>query len=686
MPATLHSVKKDAVRRRVLIGVYLLLAALTWVVFGQTLGHQFVEYDDQSYVYENPEITAGITTCGIFNAFAHPHARNWHPLTTISHMLDCQLFGLNPAGHHLTNVLLHTAAVLLLFSALHAMTGAMWRSAFVAAVFAIHPLRAESVAWVAERKDVLSALFFMLSLGAYLRYARQATLKRYLWVILFFALGLMSKPMLVTLPLVLLLLDYWPLARFQGQASARPNDKGGAEKNYVAVPQRLIVEKIPLLFLSLLSAIATLIVQRQTVGYSEQVPLTWRLSNGLVSYIAYIGQMIWPAKLAVFYPHAADGLPLWEAILTFLLFAGITAMAFALRKTRPYLIIGWSWYLICLLPVIGVIQVGLQGRADRYTYLPQIGLYLAVTWTAADLSIFSNKRRGILAGMAVAIIGVLAWRGWIQTSYWRNTESLWNHALAVTSNNDLAHNNVAALLMRRGQVDDAISHYDQALKLRPNNRETHYHLSVALLHNNLANALARKGLLDEAIVHYRKAVELRDDFADAHSNLAAMLAQKGQAAEAIAHYEKALAIPPEDAAAHLRLAAMLLQTGREDEAIAHYRRGLEIAPRSVAVLNALAWVLATNPNVAVRNGREAVALAEKASQLSDGKNPVVLRTLAASYAESGRFSEAVVTAQRAQRSANDPTLVHALEREIKLYGTDAAYTGSDEKTDSASKR
>ena len=253
MPATLQNFKKDAVHRRVLIGVCVLLAALTWIVFGQTLGHQFVEYDDQNYVYENPEITAGITTRGIFDAFAHSHARNWHPLTTISHMLDCQLFGLNPAGHHLTNVLLHTAAVLLLFLALHAMTGAMWRSAFVAAVFAIHPLRAESVAWVAERKDVLSALFFMLTLGAYLRYARQPSIKWYLWVILVFTLGLMSKPMLVTLPLVLLLLDYWPLARFQDKVSARPDGRDVVGKNYLGVPQSLILEKIPLLFLSLLS-------------------------------------------------------------------------------------------------------------------------------------------------------------------------------------------------------------------------------------------------------------------------------------------------------------------------------------------------------------------------------------------------------------------------------------------------
>jgi Flp pilus assembly protein TadD len=685
MLATLGAANKEAVPHRTLIAVYLGLAALTWIVFGQTLRHQFVHYDDQTYVYENPEITAGITAHGIVAAFTHVHARNWHPLTTFSHMLDCQLFGLNPAGHHFTNVLLHTTAVLLLFSVLRGMTGALWRSAFVAAVFAIHPLRAESVAWVAERKDVLSAVFFMLTLGAYVYYVRQPSLKRYLFVLLFFALGLMSKPMLVTLPLLLLLLDYWPLARFRDRASRRPNDKSVPPKKRLFIPRRLIVEKIPLLFLSLLSAIATLVAQGQTVGYSEQLPVIWRLSNGFVSYVAYIGQMIWPANLAVFYPHAADRLALWEITAAFLFVAGTTALAFALRKKCPYFTVGWCWYLIGLLPVIGVIQVGLQGRADRYTYLPQIGLYLAVTWTAADLSILSNKRREILLCVAAVIIGALAWRAWIQTSYWSNTESLWNHALAISADNDVAHNNVAALLMKRGQLDEAISHYKQALAAQPNNGETHYHLSVALLHNNLGNALARKGLLDEAIVHYRKAVELRDDFADAHSNLAAMLAQKGQTTEAIAHYEKAVAIPPEDATSHLGLAAILLQAGRKDEAIAHYRRALQVAPRSLTVLNALAWVLATSPDVAVRNGEEAVVLAEKANQLSDGKNPVTLRTLAASYAELGRFSEAVVTAQHALRSANDPTLVHALEREIRLYGTGATQANSHENADSTSR-
>jgi tetratricopeptide (TPR) repeat protein len=258
------------------------------------------------------------------------------------------------------------------------------------------------------------------------------------------------------------------------------------------------------------------------------------------------------------------------------LLGGITALAFLWRKKRPYLWVGWLWYLVALFPVIGFIQVGLQGRADRYSYLPQIGLYIALTWALADWSLRSNRRRVIFGGAAAVIIGALAWQARIQTSYWSSTESLWQHALQVTIDNDVAHNNVAALLLERGQVDEAISHYEKALELRPDNRETHYHLSVALLHTSLGNALARKGRLDEALVHYRKAVELRDDFADAHTNLASLLARKGETAEAIAHYEKAIAIPPEDAPSHIRLAKLLLQLGRNDEAVAHYRRALEL--------------------------------------------------------------------------------------------------------------
>jgi protein O-mannosyl-transferase len=553
-------ISQDPVSTRTLAAIYLALTVLTWIVFGQTLAHPFVEYDDQNYVYENPAITAGLTAHGLVNAFTGVHARNWHPLTTISHMVDCQLFGLNSAGHHFSSVLFHTLAVLLLFTVLRAMTGAFWRSAFVTAVFAIHPLRAESVAWIAERKDVLSAVFFMLTLGAYVHYTRQPSVRRYLLIVLFFALGLMAKPMLVTLPLLLFLLDCWPLAR-------TPQDRWGS--------WRWIAEKVPLFFLSGGAAIATLIAQRTTVNYSEALPVSWRIGNALLSYVAYIGQMFWPAKLAVFYPHNADHLSPWTVTLAVLTLGAITALAFRWRRDRPYLLVGWLWYLVALFPVIGFIQVGLQGRADRYSYLPQIGLYIAVTWALADWARHSNRRRLLLAGAAVVVIGALTWQARIQTSYWRSTESLWNHALEVTTDNDVAHYNVAAHLLGRGRVDEAISHYEEALKIRSDDRETRYHLSVALLHTNLGNALVRKGRLDEALAHYRKAVELRDDFADAHTNLASLLARKGETEEAIAHYEKAIAIPPPDAASHLRLAKLLLQLGRNSEAIEHYRLALQ---------------------------------------------------------------------------------------------------------------
>jgi tetratricopeptide (TPR) repeat protein len=555
-----HS-SKDASSTGTLIAICLALTILIWIVFGQTLDHPFVQYDDQSYVYENPEITSGLTGHGLVAAFFGLQARNWHPLTTISHMLDCQFFGLDPAGHHLSSVLFHTLAVLLLFLVLRAMTGALWRSAIVAAVFAIHPLRVESVAWIAERKDVLSAVFFMLTLGAYLHYTRQPSVRRYLLLALFFAFGLMAKPMLVTLPLILFLLDYWPLAR-------NPTDRSEW--------RRSIVEKIPLLFLSMLTAIATLVAQRTTVNYSAELPLTWRIGNALLSYAAYLGQMIWPTRLAVFYPSAVDHLSPSKVALAVLLLAGITAATFLWRKKRPYLLVGWLWYIVGLFPVIGFIQVGMQGRADRYTYLPQIGLYLALTWALAEWAPGSNRRRLLFAGAAAAIIGMLTWQARIQTSYWRSTESLWDHAIAVTTDNDVAHYNVAALLLSRGEVDEAISHYESALKIRTDNQETHYHLSLALLHTSLGNALVRKGRLDDAVAQYRAAVALRDDFADAHSNLASLLARKGETAEAITHYEKALAIPPEDAPAHIRLAKVLIQSGRTDEALLHYRRALQL--------------------------------------------------------------------------------------------------------------
>lgn len=578
--------KSDPTRksRQTALLIYIVLAALTWTVFSQTVGHDFVAYDDQNYVYNNEEITAGITAHGIVAAFTEPHARNWHPITTISHMLDCQIFGLDPAGHHLVNVLLHTATVLLLFSVLHGMTGALWRSAFVAAVFAVHPLRAESVAWIAERKDVLSGVFFMLTIAAYVHYVRRPSLKRYLCVALVFSFGLMSKPMLVTLPLLLLLLDYWPLNRFKREESISP----------VSVTTS-VMEKLPLLFLSAISSAATLIVQRATIDYSNQVPFTARLSNTVVSYIIYMGQLIWPAKLAVLYPYTNNYPSGFAVALAFISIVAITILAIALRRQLPYLSTGWCWYLISLLPVIGLIQVGLQSHADRYTYLPQIGLVISLTWIGTDLLSAITKRRELLVASASLIIALLAWRGWIQTSTWKNTESLWHHVLAVAPTNAVAHYNIAEELRSRNQLDGAIAHYQAALKPSQDAPTTHCQLNPAIIHNGLGNAFAQKNLYANAMTQYRVAIRLQPDFADAHSNLAAMLVRAGELTQATAEYEIALGIPPEDAICHVRLGNLLLATGNDHLAIAHYRRAVEIDPNSVAGRNALAWALATQP-------------------------------------------------------------------------------------------
>jgi protein O-mannosyl-transferase len=609
------------------VGICVFLVATTWIVFGQTLGHEFVNYDDQNYVYENAKLTSGLSTAALVWAFTHVHAQNWHPLTTISHMLDCQFYGLRADGHHFTNVLLHTIAVILLFLVLREMTGALWRSAFVAAVFAIHPLRVESVAWVAERKDVLSGVFFMLTLAAYVRYVRAPSVARYLAVALLFALGLMSKPMLVTLPFVLLLLDYWPLNRIRTSDIRR--HKGGAESATFENQRlgRLIVEKIPLLALSAVSSIVTILAQKQAIGWIEQLPFAWRVNNAVVSYIIYLWQMLWPVKLAVFYPHPENRLSLGEIILTFALLVTVTATALALRKKHPYIMTGWSWYLIMLVPVIGVMQVGWQARADRYTYLPQIGLYILVTWTVADLSVSWPRQREILGVLAALILGVFSWGAWIQTSYWRNSETLWTHALAVTSNNDVAQNNLGIILLGRGRVDEAIARFQMAVDLRPEN---------APAQDNLAKALLRKGQVDEAMAHYYKLLQIQPDNLEARNILGTVLFQQGRVKDAIGQWEESLVIEPGNGNARSNLA----------------------------------WVLATYPDASIRNGAKAIQLAKEALQLSRGNNPIIFRTLAAAYAESGRFSEAIDTAQRGSElaiSQGNSALAAELQRNIALY-------------------
>jgi tetratricopeptide (TPR) repeat protein len=609
--------------RRATILLALILG--TWLVFGQTVSHDFVSYDDSGYVYQNELVSRGLTVTGLKAAFLQPHARNWHPLTTISHMVDCQLFGLEPGGHHLVSVILHIAAVLLLFEILGRTTAAPWRAAMVAALFAIHPLRAESVAWIAERKDVLSAFFFMLALGAYVSYARRPSTGRYLVTCLLLGLGLMAKPMLVTLPLLFLLLDYWPLGRFGTSA---------ADGNRTKLPApRLLLEKIPMLALAAGSAAATLLAQRYTVGYGATLPLYWRAGNSLCSIFIYIGQMFWPTRLAAFYPYPAHPLSWWVFGLLFCALIGLTMTAFALRKSRPWILVGWLWYLIALVPVVGVVQVGLQAHADRYTYLPQIGLYLIVAWEAARVARSTQSARFVVATATAIALLTLARLAWWQTATWKNTETLWTHAAAVNPKNVVAHYSVGSLRLENGDVEGAIFHYQQALKFASIDAVEVGQPHVGYLHNSLGNALLAKGDLSGAAREYRQAAEMKPDFADAHSNLGATFARRGEIDEAIREYKIALSIPPEDAESHLALGLLFLRKGQSADAIAHFDRAVALEPRSKAALTALANALVTIPDPALRNPRRGLELAQRAAQLTRTPDLAALRIAAAARAQ-----------------------------------------------------
>ncbi len=542
--------------RLIASAVCILLVGIVWIAFGQTLHHEFVNYDDSPYVYANPRIINGLTPGNVQWAFTHVHAANWHPLTTISHMLDCQLYGLHPFGHHLTNILFHAAAVILLFLALWRLTSNIWASAFVAALFAIHPLRVESVAWVAERKDVLSGVFFMLTLLAYARYARSDRFSwgRYTTVLVLFALGLMCKPTLVTLPFVLLLLDYWPLRRVRSQWS---------------VIRGLILEKIPLFVLSAASCVATILAQKEAFAPIRALPLQERLANAVVAYVEYMGQAIYPAHLAVLYPYPEGALSVAEAILALLFLLIVSVIFFLWRKSYPFLLTGWLWFVGMLVPMIGIVQVGSQPRADRYTYLPEIGLYILVTWGAMRLFDKSRHKREVLAVAALVIIGVFVTRSYFQTSYWLNSETLWRHTVDVTSRNYIAHNNLAGTLEERGQLNEAIANYREALEIKP---------AVAQVQSNLGNALLREGQVEEAIVHLQTALQIDPAYAEAYNHMGSALMKKGQAGEAIAYYQKAVQLNTSYADAYNNLGVAFLRTGQTDQAIAHYKKAVAINP------------------------------------------------------------------------------------------------------------
>jgi len=569
------------------------LFLLVMGVFFPAVENNFVNFDDPLYVTKNVYVLPGLSWAGTVWAFSSTVAGNWQPLTFLSHMLDCQWYGLKPWGHHLTSVLIHAVNAVLVFVVLRRMTGAVWRSWFVAALFGLHPLHVESVAWVAERKDVLSSMFWLLTMWAYVRFVEASPAQQragrffYLLTLLFFGLGLMAKSMLVTLPCVLLLLDYWPLKRLDG-------------KNVWL----RIGEKIPLFLLSVMASIVTFFTQKgaESVIKLTALPFSARVENALVSYGEYLVKMFYPADLCAYYPHPGIW-PLAKVVFAVALFATISIFAVALRRQQPYLLVGWLWFVGTLVPVIGLVQVGEQAMADRYTYIPLIGMFIFLTWGAHALTRRCPNQRLILTIIALAIIGSCAFLTFQQIRWWKNGEILCRRIIAVTENNYFAHDTLASELNAEGRNDEAIEQMQEALKLKPNIPELHYHLGLvfedkgqldqAIRHfqeavelnpnylaarNDLGMAFVRQGLTDDAIQQFRQAIQIDTGVASIHYNLGNAFAKVGRLDEAAGEFQEVLRLQPEDADAHNNLGVVLFQKKQTAEAIQHFQTALKLRP------------------------------------------------------------------------------------------------------------
>lgn len=555
-----------------ILSICIFLALIIGIVFGQTRHFGFLFVDDGTYVYNNPMVTQGLTWPGFVSAFDYKTSDNWVPLTTLSHMLDWQLFEADPAGHHLMNVLFHALTAILLFLVLNEMTSRLWPSALAATVFAIHPLRAESVAWVSERKDVLCGVFFMLTLWTYARYARNdKSWRLYVTTLLFSALALMAKPMVVTLPIVLLLLDYWPLNRF--------------EKNILP---RLIIEKIPIALLSMATCVLTVLSQQAPIQGMEKIPFGLRVENTAVSYVAYLWQSICPSRLLFLYPYPLSGFPVWEVSAAILFLAAASLAAFYWRTKYPYLWVGWLWYIVMLVPVIGLVQVGAQARADRYMYLPEIGLGVMMIWFIADISRGWPERLALLGGPIVVGVAILMNSAMNQVSYWQSDESVLNHTLALSPSNYWASVTLGIYHMHQGRLDDAISELNQAIADNPDN---------AIAYSTMGDTMLRAGRVDDAIVQYHKALKINPNDILDHSDLGYALVQKRQYDDAIAECGKALNLDSHNADANFNLGLAFHGKGQNDEAITHYQEAVRLQPGYVMAHYNLAMLLAAHSHL-----------------------------------------------------------------------------------------
>jgi tetratricopeptide (TPR) repeat protein len=676
------------------VTICVLLIVLTVVTFYPALNCAFVNLDDNFYVTQNPKVSSGLSFDNIFWVFKNTYYGNWHPLTLISHMLDVQLFGLNPAGHHATNLIFHVLNVLLLFVALQQMTGRVWPSAFVAALFAVHPSHVESVAWVSERKDVLSTFFGLLSLLAYLQYVGRARCPHraspplseagavgtprptsepqksaffYVLSLVFFALGLMSKGMLVTLPFVMLLLDYWPLKRLpvvkRRESGLKPinvQPTSAAFQNSISPIFRLILEKLPFFALTLVFSVISshALVAANAIGGLKNLTTLDIASNAFISYLRYIGKLFWPVQLAAFYPRLSFPLWLGMASAAIILLLSVGAVGSSLR--RPYITLGWFWFVGMLVPVTAV-PLGDHSIADRYTYLSFIGLFIVVAWGAVDIAArWRVERSAALTLVGLAVIGALAGLSHHQLRYWRTSQALFERVLTVTGEGLMVHNDLGVTLQQEGDLAGAEEHFRAAVRLEPTN---------AIPRVNLIKALMGQKRTNEVLAQYHEWLELNPSDADARENFGLLLGQLGQHQEAAAQFETLVRLKP-DAQSHYRLALALLLQGKAEGAVSHYQEAIRLKPDWQEPLNDLAWLLATHPRADLRNGVQAVELAERACKLTHFKEARFLGTLDAAYAEAGRFPEAITTAKQTKSlalAAGDKTIADLADERLKLY-------------------
>ncbi|MGA2069929.1 MAG: tetratricopeptide repeat protein [Sedimentisphaerales bacterium] len=637
--------------------ICLALTLATAAVYFQVRSYDFVNYDDGEYVYENPNIQRGFTCDAVKWAVTTVCAANWHPLTWISHILDWQLYGSNAGGHHITNLIFHIANTLLLFLVLKRMTSATWPSAFVAALFALHPLHVESVAWVSERKDVLSTFFWMLTMWAYLQYIKHPGKARYILTLLMFSLGLLSKPMLVTLPFVLLLLDYWPLERF------------GKLRFY-----HLILEKIPFVFLTAISSIVTFLVQRSGGAVSQiaNLGLTTRISNAFISYVKYIEKMFWPAGLAYFYPHPGRNISILYAVVSAFFLLAVTFFILRFSSKHRYLLTGWFWYLGTLVPVIGLIQVGDQAMADRYSYITLTGLFIIIAWGASEILFKWQYRKFILAASSLIILLILAICSYVQAGYWKDSLSLYTHTLKVSNYNYKAHFNMAVTLRDMDKYDEAAVEFQKCLQIKPD---------AALAINGLGIIFGRQGKFAEAGEYFMKALNINPNLAEARTNLGYVLINQDKLDDAMVNLNESLRLNPDSALTHYYLGQVLERKSKIDQAVSHYEEALRLKPYWFELMNELAWILASSDKVAVRNPEKAVKLARGACELTEYKRPEFLDTLAVAYAAAGKFSKAIEVTGKALelcQTSDQDTLKKKLESRLILYKAGKPYIENEQ--------